>query len=329
MTAAMLLHGCAESVPAYTPATAPNIAAQTRTARTSRPAVIEVTAGDRAAAFGFSNNRVHFTAPAFRRHKRHAHATPPVGYPLDMYDFGGPTMPASNAYNIYVNCKDERCWGHPEEFLKGLAGSPFSDLITQYTGSPGSKYAFKDSLSVKYSHPYTNTYYTEDLFAILAAALRHFKATGLSVQYHIFLPKGIDTCVDQTSLCYSPDDLSAFQFCAYHGAAQYKHKNVIYSVEPYASPQVDVYGTFVWGCQDQAIPKGVNREDSAQASALSHESFESWSDPLPNTGWFNTTFQAEIGDICAYLYMQTIELSSRKWYIQQEYSNAAHGCSST
>lgn len=327
--AAVTLDACAGSGSSYAPSSPQAFPNQPRAATTrSRPAVVEVTAGDRAAAYEFSNNRVHFTPPSFRRGPHRANAAP-VGYPLDMTNYGGGTMPASDAYNVYVNCKDERCWGHPEEFLKGLAGTPFSNLITQYTGSPGSSYTYKGSLSVKYSHPYTNTYYSADLFAILAAAVRHFKADGLSVEYHIFLPEGVDTCFDQTPLCYSPDNLSAFQFCAYHGAAQYNHKPVVYSVEPYASPQVEVYGRFVWACQNQVLPKGVNREDSAQASALSHESFESWSDPLPNSGWFNANFNAEIGDICAYLYMQTIELSNRKWYIQQEYSNAAHGCSST
>ena len=160
---------------------------------------------------------------------------------------------------------------------------------------------------MSYSHPYSKTYYSEDLLAILAAAVRHFRATGLNVEYHLFLPKGVDTCFDQAAFCYSPDNLASFAFCAYHGAARLGGDTIIYSVEPYQAVRVNLGGGQVgYACGTPYLPAGTDRLDSGTASTLSHESFESWSDPIPNTGWYNSTYQVEIGDICSYLFMQTV-----------------------
>ncbi len=53
--------------------------------------------------------------------------------------------------------------------------------------------------------------------------------------YHVFLPPGTDECFDNTySVCYSPDHLTTWFFCAYHGFVDFPDiGHVIYSVEPY------------------------------------------------------------------------------------------------
>jgi hypothetical protein len=92
---------------------------------------------------------------------------------------------------------------------------------------------------------------------------------------------------------------------------------------------VKINGKLYYGCQDQVEPPGTNRLQSGTASTLSHESFESWSDPLPNTGWFNSLYGEEIGDVCAYAFMANESMGGGNWYVQQEYSNTYHGCADT
>jgi hypothetical protein len=250
-----------------------------------------------------------------------------VGYPLDVSLGTGPLMASSKAYNVYVNCKDESCWGHPEEFLEGLPSIDLTTIITQYTGSAASSYQYAASVSVKYRHPYSNTYYNEDLYSILAAAVRHFGSTGLQTEYHLFLPKGVDTCFDQTKSCYAPDDLRHFEFCAYHDYVALKSQAILYSVEPFQDVYVRIHGREYPACHVPTSASGVNELDSATGSTLGHESFESWSDPEPNTGWYNSLYGDEIADACSYYFMALHEIGSEEYYIQDIYSNAVHGCS--
>jgi len=306
--------------------------------QTLRPQVLSVTAADRATARTWRVAAApHITGTAFHNKFAHLRAHAPVGYPLDMtcQTKKCPVMSSSTAYNVYVTpdgkkCATEKCWGNPEEFLKALSGSTLAGVAQQYTKGAASAYTYGGSVAVKYSLAYTNTFYNNDLFTILVAAVKHFKATGLNAEYHLFLPPGIDTCFDQYGECYSPDNLNSFYFCAYHTAVLAgKGTFIVYSVEPYQNATVTYGGQKLYGCQDQVVPPGTNRLQSGTASTLSHESFEAWSDPLPNTGWFNAPYGVEIGDICAYAYMATEKMGGHSWYVQQEYSNTYHGCADT
>lgn len=310
--------------------------------RASHPEVLRVDKSDRAIAGTYRAGQPHIAPVRFKNPfaKVHPHA---VGYPLDMtcQTKSCPVMPASTAYNIYVTpdgktCATESCWGNPEEFLKALTGSQLAGVAQQYTGGDATKYTYGGSVAVQYHLAYSNTFYDNDLFTVLVAAVKHFKAVGLTSQYHIFLPPGTDTCFDQSAICYSPDNLSSFDFCAYHSAA-YGGKDsaghpiwIVFSVEPYQNAKVTVNGQKVYACQNTVgVPPGVNRLNSGTASTLSHESFEAWSDPIPNTGWFNAAYGEEIGDVCAYSFMTNEDLAGHHWYVQQEYSNTYHGCADT
>jgi hypothetical protein len=303
-----------------------------------RPQVLTVTDADRAMARKWRRvGTPHITAPRFHNPFARVRPHAPVGYPLDMtcQTKKCPVMTSSTAYNIYVTpdgkkCATQKCWGNPEQFLKALTGSQLAGVAKQYTGGDATAYKFGGSVAVKYGLAYTNTFYNNDLFTVLVAAYKHFKALGLNVQYHIFLPPGTDTCFDQTSICYSPDNLSSFFFCAYHTAAiAGPGQFIVYSVEPYQNATVTINGQKFYGCQDDVVPPGTNRLNSGTASTLSHESFEAWSDPLPNTGWFNASYGEEIGDVCAYQFMTTENLKGKSWFVQQEYSNTYHGCADT
>ena len=286
---------------------------------------VGVTAADRhfAATFQAGQAHVFYT----ESHMPHV-VRPAVGYPADVRCaiYGGTctTMPASSAINVYISvdggktCTTEVCWGHPEEFLKALAGTKFVGLITQYTKGAASGYKYGGHVSVKFPlYPHT-VLYENDLFTILAAAAKSAGKIGTSFEYHLFIPPGVDTCFDLTTSCYSPDNPSTWAFCAYHSSAYVPaYKNfLVFSVEGYMNAKFP-------GCRNSAKVTSENM----QASVLSHESFESWSDPVFNPAplGYQGPF-GEIGDICAYQFFTDVKGGGRTWNVQQEYSNAVHGC---
>ena len=119
----------------------------------------------------------------------------------------------------------------------------------------------------------------------------------------MFLPKGVDTCFDLTNICYSPDNPPSFVFCAYHGSVTFSDiGHVLITVEPFQN---------VNGCS-VATPSPNGALVDSTANVLSHELFESITDPDPpgtvtdivngKFGWIALNslieFGAEIGDIC-------------------------------
>src|SRR5581483_4083695 len=135
---------------------------------------------------------------------------------------------------------------------------------------------------------------------------------------HVFLPAGVDTCMNASSDCYSPDNLDTFQFCAYHVSADLPGgHHVLYTVEPF---QV------VKGCSISGSLDSSELENSTYSS-LSHEMFETITDPDINAwiGQADAVSGQEIGDLCGG-YVYPLHLSARNYSIQLEYSNAAHAC---
>ena len=242
-----------------------------------------------------------------------------IKYPADLVRKRGPIMREAAAFNIYVNCKSggESCWGDPEGFQKNLTGSRFLELLTQYTGSPPSAYTFGGSFSVKY-RTFTNLFYQDDLLAVLHAALaRNGKRAGYANLYHIFLPKGADTCFDRSRSCYSPDHRARFNFCAYHESVRFDDvpKNVIVSVEPYQD---------ISFCASRAS-QGASALTNSTASTLAHETFESITDPGPAFAWFNFTFFSEVADLCE-TFQWKISVGGTVYSLQPMYSNKYHAC---
>jgi hypothetical protein len=240
-------------------------------------------------------------------------------YPADLVRRKGPVMKTAASYNIYVNCKagDESCWGDPEGFEKSLTGSSFAGLLTQYTHTAPDGYTFGGAFSLKYK-TYTKLLYQNDLLAIVHAALmQNGKKAGYTSMYHVFLPKGTDTCFDRTRSCYSPDHRNTFNFCAYHESVSFKdvHDVVIVSIEPYQK---------ISFCASRAS-SGAGALTNSTASTLGHEMFESITDPGPAFAWFNFTFFSEVADLCE-TFQWKIPLNGVTYSIQPMYSNAYHAC---
>lgn len=240
-------------------------------------------------------------------------------YPADLTYSGGPLMKAAVAYNIYVNCKSggESCWGDPEGFQKKLAGSTFAALLTQYTKSSPGAYTFGGTFAVTY-RSFTKLFYRNDLLAVLHAALvKNGEKAGYDVVYHIFLPKGTDTCFDFSRSCYSPNHKRTNDFCAYHESVRFSDVKevVVASVEPYQD---------VGFCASRAS-KGASALTNSTASTLAHETFESITDPGPKLAWFNFTFNSEVADLCQ-TFEWKIAVNGVQYSLQPMYSNRYHAC---
>lgn len=242
-----------------------------------------------------------------------------IKYPADLVRKNGPIMKTTASFNVYVNCKSggESCWGDPEGFQKNLTGSRFAELLKQYTNSDPSGYTFGGAFTAKY-RTYTKLLYGNDLLAIVHAALeRNAKRAGYSTIYHVFLPKGTDTCFDRSRSCYSPDHPDTFDFCAYHESVAFKDisQNVIVSIEPYQK---------ISFCASRAS-SGATALTNSTASTLAHETFESITDPGPAFAWFNFTFDDEVADLCE-TYQWKIKVGGTVYSLQPMYSNAYHAC---
>jgi hypothetical protein len=238
-------------------------------------------------------------------------------YPDDLTNYGAPLMKSAAAHNIYLNCpaKNQSCWGAPEAFQTKLTGSTFAGMLKQYTGSPASAYTFADSTNVKWKIYPGTALYENDLFAIIHQVAASLKKTGLTDEYHVFLPKGTDTCFDFYAQCYSPDYAPTFAFCAYHGTVRYSDIGlVVYSIEPYQD---------VKGCLTKKS-SGASEVTNSTISTLAHETFESITDPGPKLAWYNFV-GGEIGDECEF-FVSSVKLGGTIYNTQPMYSNKYHAC---
>ena len=295
---------------------------QGATQATSASRVMHVTTDDVRAARSVRNFHYHIFPVSSQWGKPVTKpAATKVFHPADLQYFGGSIMTSAVEHNIYVNCKtgDEKCWGKPEEFFQNLAGSKLVQLLGQYTKASTNNYTFGEGTPIAYT-AYSKIYYNNDLFSILHSVAKAVGGNGYTNEYHIFLPKGVDNCFDGTTVCYSPNNPSTWYFCAYHGEVTFSDLGVVvFSVEPYQN---------VRGCTYQ-LPKGYDPLINSTDSTLAHETFESITDPNPNTfktlGWYNIPYNQEIADLCdAFPMKQTI--GTLKLYLQTMYSNKYHGC---
>jgi len=236
-------------------------------------------------------------------------------HPMDLRNYGGPTVPSTLYYDIYVN-QPGSYWGTPSTFQTNLANSTMIHLIDQYVGQTGNaRYTFGGSTQISYNT--SGTLHDADIFNIVhSVALSHGR--GTTAMYHVFFAQGVNQCSASAGGCYSPSNTATWTYCAYHGDATYSDiGKVLYSVEPYQA---------VSGCDVGSGGPNGNLIDST-ASTLSHETFEAITDPFVadnNVAWYNNRY-GEIGDECASS-RGTVSLNGHSYLIQKEYSNYSHAC---
>lgn len=239
----------------------------------------------------------------------HPLAAAPLGYG------GGPIMPSVEIYVIYwvgalQSGGSASLTSHYMSVESGLAGDyaghTLSSNNTQYYMTSPTQYItglsarLNSSLAGKYTDQdpfpasgctdsYTGTNCITD--AQLQTELAHVMSIkgwtgGLNKIFLIFTGKGEGSCFDSTSTA-----CSYTSYCAYHSVIGSGSSAVIYGNEPYALPNV---------CQAGTSPTGDPAADSA-ASVAAHEVTESITDPIPSTGWVDSSGN-EIGDLCAWNY---------------------------
>lgn len=272
------------------------------------------------------------TAAPSTRPKIAAATVPAPGfYPSDLDYFGGPVVTKMLSHAIYVNpgsCGGvAKCWGNPTKFLHDLGLSTFIHVTDQYTHTSGS-YGVGTNVYASFTM-FTNVIDQSDLFALVHEAAVALKTpSGYGHEFHVFLPAGVDTCFDLSSVCYSPDNPSSFVFCAYHGSLIFSDiGHVMLSVEPYQN---------VPGCQ-AAPPNPNGMLTDSTNSVLSHELIETITDPDIDAWIANKSLiasGAEIGDLCEpignahFQFLDpTLTLNGNKYELQLEYSNFYHACS--
>ncbi len=335
------------------PVTVVLLCVMTLQAGSSKPVDLSASSADYAAAAAVKSQTIHarpahtdigrVTSPA-------SISTVPPAAPLAAPDSGGPRFPADLEYHggavvpsmqhhaIYMNpngaCTIAGCWGDPEGFLSDLGQSSFIHVVDQYTGGSGPYTVANIHFNVNY-HPNAKPFTDADMVAIVHAAASITGQTGYGNEYHVFLPPGQDECFTTPlgfKVCYSPDDLKTFFFCAYHGSVTFSDiGHVLYSVEPFQDN---------FGCSSRPGTPNGQLADSTN-NVLSHEVFETITDP-DGTAWWNSLdngiFGEEIGDECSFLLFtatnvyfdpSNVTLNGKAYVAQPEYNNTAHACTTT
>jgi len=264
-----------------------------------------------------------------------------IQWPADLTYQGGQVLQTTEHHAIYLRpngfCPISACWGNPEGFLRDLSRSDFIHITDQYVGTTADdRYPVgrRASFSITPPHDFSkgSTPYTDaDMVAFVYAVASKTGKTGYGHLYHVFLPPGTDECFDNTyTVCYSPDNLPTFFFCAYHGSVDFTDiGHVLYTVEPFMN---------VEGCNEPPGTPNGQLADSAN-SVLSHETFETITDP-DGLSWWNDGGNLdlrgyEIGDECQWItFVGTnvyglpshFQVDEKTYAVQGEYNNARHGC---
>ncbi len=237
-----------------------------------------------------------------------------INSPLDLTYYGGPLVTHAMSTNVYINCPSNpaSCWGtnllSPATFLADLNQTNFIGVADQYLGGAAAGKFFVTQLNAPATFT-NNTATMNDVIGIVIAASTFTEASGYTNIFHVFLPQGTDMCITPID-CYSPNIDSTFTFCAFHSSFDYNGEHLLFSVEPYQA---------VRGCAGPA-PRVID----ATASALSHEFFETITDP-DGSAWFNGLVGYEMADVCV-AFHDNVFMRSHNYVIQEEYSNAVHAC---
>jgi hypothetical protein len=263
-------------------------------------------------------------------------ACPQVGY------HGGPVMHTYTAYLIFWlpgGYSFDRT-GSPSRFESILAsyfndvgGTRFYDIATQYWDYFGS---VENSVALggtyvdtrPYGHaatqddPLTSHDLKDEVQNAIAA--NHWTA-GLTHEFFVFTGYGAEVCTDQQHTACS-FLVSVATFCGYHDYVP-GPTDVVYAVIPDSPTCVDSGYATQFGS-----PNG-DRIADFEVNVVSHEQFESASDP-DDLGWYTDGwFAGEIGDLCAWNFGTVgadggnVTLGhGHRYLLQGEWSDQIDGC---
>ena len=227
------------------------------------------------------------------------------------------------------------------QYFHDVSYSNFSQILTQYpdniNGSPTNAVNFAGGFVDTSPYPHAGTIADPLLGSDITNEIERVintgsLPTGVDDSYYVFTANGINVCEDQgMSLCTFSTAAQPSGFCAYHSFLQST------SNFPYALLSVDPSG-ISGGCQitpsqigTSTFPYGDSIADS-EISLASQEQFDMATDPLLS-GWYNTANTTEVSNQCAGQFGlinsttgSNIILNNDSYIIQEEWSNAAGGC---
>ena len=307
---AALLAGCSGGGTTV-PAAAPQAPTAPVTAPLSADRIIATLNVDRAAAGDVA--RLTTDSSAYKlalRNEMPQNAQRSAQSFYDLNNHGGPTMQTGVAYNIYVNCAGT-CWGSvsPGTFLGYLAASSLIHVADQYIGlTTNNRYPYGGGYQVNYNT--SGTLGDADM-ANIVHAVAVTNGGGYGKEYHVFFQSGVQECSSLAGGCYAVSG----GYCAYHASTNFSDVgHTLYSFEGYQN---------IAGCQVSGTsPNGLLIDSTA--STLSHEWFETITDPDLNA-WWNSNTGEEIGDLCAGS-DGVVSVNGHNYNLQREYSNKYHGC---
>jgi hypothetical protein len=238
---------------------------------------------------------------------------PPPGKPSqghggtqNLIDHHGPVMPISVSYAIY--------WGNQAAFpgdlktelpvfFNGFGSSTYSDILNQYLRGPGPTLssfgtAATDTSSPPSRSPSVSTIGNEICKVINSGALP-MDPVGVYFAISSNFPKGAN-------------------FCAYHSFATCDNTIIPIVYLPNTSG--------VAGCDPGDLFGANNFTEGTRSMAniAAHELSEVITDPRLSA-WYDSGGQ-EVGDKCAWQFLNAVTLGSTNWQLQEEWSNADSGC---
>jgi hypothetical protein len=134
--------------------------------------------------------------------------------------------------------------------------------------------------------------------------------SGYADQYTVLFPPNVETCFGVTNAaqggtCSTGNAQSGY--CAYHASTHAKGVDFIFSVMPY----ITYCGATVSSGQEAA---------DEQVSVVSHEAIESITDPVPESGWADSS-RNETADMCDGQFSEQT-FGSAQFEVQSIFSNA-------
>jgi uncharacterized membrane protein len=227
--------------------------------------------------------------------------------------YGGAVLPNPTMYAIW--------WGNRADFptdavhgldafLRGLDGSDYLNIARQYLFGAAAHTRFGGNFFDTSPLP------TEDPFVNLApltnevcsVAAQHGLQRGNASVFLIY-----------TSGRVVPDP---YAYCAFH-AYDFCPDGAVVN---YAYMPND---TGLWACDASDIPpflspNNYSQDTQALANNSAHEIMETISDPQGD-GWHDANF-SEIGDACAWTFLDWVPLEGSRWKVQPIWSNERNGC---
>lgn|GEM_PF-966958 len=255
--------------------------------------------------------------------------------------FGGPLVASAHVYNAFVDSSPST-FGDVSQFQNRFSRSTMVHMLDEYVGATASnRYPWGGDFGVNY--PAVTTLGDNDLLLIIHAVAAGVAGGGLNHVYNIFLPPGLNYCSTGTILpvgaCNASPTSPNPAFCAFHGAVAFSDTGTtLFTVEPFSDTDFCGVDNF---SQNPTAPTPNGLVKDSQYSALSHEQSETFTDPIPGSGWVvpDPFFPSEIGDLCAYIdgpfnssgfvSPQNTSLDGKAYRIQFEYSNKQVGCNNT